>query len=310
MDSYYGDGGCCIVHPESANVIITGGQGPLTETNLSFVVSHSHDNGLTWTRCNLSSLLSGYCYALAVAPSLPSLVYAAGVTDSHGSVYRSTDRGVTWQPTATAPADTVRALEVHPTDPNHVYAATSSGLFATTDGGATWTDMRAGTKLRAVALHPGAPDTIVAAGDSGVVISYDAGHHWTASNQGLEIRAVTSIAFTGDDGGTLIAGTAGRGCFVWSPSSGIKDEMIGKMPVPHGTFYTGPTVVRGVLFISHSAFRTPHSLAALLDISGRKVLDLHPGANDIRQLAPGVYFVRSAVSVASSTAQKLVIQGQ
>jgi hypothetical protein len=33
------------------------------------------------------------------------------------------------------------------------------------------------------------------------------------------------------------------------------------------------------------------SRAALLDVSGRKVLDLLPGANDVRTLAPGVYFV-------------------
>jgi hypothetical protein len=30
----------------------------------------------------------------------------------------------------------------------------------------------------------------------------------------------------------------------------------------------------------------------LLDATGRKVLDLLPGANDVRVLAPGVYFVR------------------
>jgi hypothetical protein len=29
----------------------------------------------------------------------------------------------------------------------------------------------------------------------------------------------------------------------------------------------------------------------LLDISGRKVLDLRPGENDVSRLAPGVYFV-------------------
>jgi hypothetical protein len=29
----------------------------------------------------------------------------------------------------------------------------------------------------------------------------------------------------------------------------------------------------------------------LLDISGRKVLDLRPGANNVGRLAPGVYFV-------------------
>jgi hypothetical protein len=30
----------------------------------------------------------------------------------------------------------------------------------------------------------------------------------------------------------------------------------------------------------------------LLDISGRKMLDLRPGPNDVGRLAPGVYFVR------------------
>jgi hypothetical protein len=35
----------------------------------------------------------------------------------------------------------------------------------------------------------------------------------------------------------------------------------------------------------------------LLDVSGRKVLELLPGANDVRALAPGVYFVRQASSV-------------
>jgi DNA-binding beta-propeller fold protein YncE len=35
----------------------------------------------------------------------------------------------------------------------------------------------------------------------------------------------------------------------------------------------------------------------LLDISGRKVLDLNPGPNDVRALAPGVYFVRECSAV-------------
>ena len=42
----------------------------------------------------------------------------------------------------------------------------------------------------------------------------------------------------------------------------------------------------------------------LLDISGRKVLELQPGANDVRGLAPGVYFVRSEPSAVT----KVVIQ--
>jgi len=51
----------------------------------------------------------------------------------------------------------------------------------------------------------------------------------------------------------------------------------------------GPTVVRGVLSLPRSLL-TPH--CSLLSTDGRKVLDLHPGANDVSRLAPGVYFVR------------------
>jgi len=52
------------------------------------------------------------------------------------------------------------------------------------------------------------------------------------------------------------------------------------------------------------------SRAALLDISGRNVLDLAPGANDVNRLAPGVYFVRlwpSAVSRQPLAVTKVVV---
>jgi hypothetical protein len=62
------------------------------------------------------------------------------------------------------------------------------------------------------------------------------------------------------------------------------------------------TVVRGVLFVSEASSHRPQT-ASLLDISGRKVLDLKPGANDVRALAPGVYFVREEAQAAGSMPQ-------
>jgi hypothetical protein len=45
--------------------------------------------------------------------------------------------------------------------------------------------------------------------------------------------------------------------------------------------------------IAHGVLRWPgRSESVLLDIAGRKVMDLQPGLNDIRHVAPGVYFVR------------------
>jgi hypothetical protein len=61
---------------------------------------------------------------------------------------------------------------------------------------------------------------------------------------------------------------------------------------------SGATVVRNVLFLeARGEWR--RASGVLLDISGRKVLDLHPGPNDVSRLAPGVYFVRSEPSAVS-----------
>jgi len=69
------------------------------------------------------------------------------------------------------------------------------------------------------------------------------------------------------------------------------------------------TIVCGALFLPEA---TGHKLqaASLLDVSGRKVMDLHPGANDVRALAPGVYFVREepqATSLKPQAVRKIVV---
>jgi hypothetical protein len=68
-----------------------------------------------------------------------------------------------------------------------------------------------------------------------------------------------------------------------------------------------PTIVRGVLELGAADSRQNTECGAeLLDVSGRKVLNLHPGANDVRAQAPGVYFVRDAQAPAQAV-RKVVI---
>jgi hypothetical protein len=54
------------------------------------------------------------------------------------------------------------------------------------------------------------------------------------------------------------------------------------------------TVVRNVLFLAERPSSSA-STSSLLDISGRDVLVLKPGANDVRSLSPGVYFIREGL---------------
>ena len=77
-----------------------------------------------------------------------------------------------------------------------------------------------------------------------------------------------------------------------SSISVISDSLLGIAATPNAGLRApdrGPTIVRGVLFLPASG--------ALLDLSGHKVMGLVPGANDLSVLAPGIYFVRTALSV-------------
>jgi len=81
--------------------------------------------------------------------------------------------------------------------------------------------------------------------------------------------------------------------------------VVEQRPLPHAMRSTlGATVVGGVLWLPQPGTRSGlpgnpvMSRAVLLDATGRKALDLLPGPNDVRRLAPGIYFMRHASSIA------------
>ncbi len=88
---------------------------------------------------------------------------------------------------------------------------------------------------------------------------------------------------------------------VMDPSTG----MAGPRPVVTAAGeMPGATICRGNLVLPKG------QKAALLDITGRRVMGLEPGDNDVRHVAPGVYFLaeRSAVSGRLSAVRKVVVQ--
>jgi hypothetical protein len=295
MDSYYDDGGCCIVHPDSNNLILTGGRGPLTQTNLSFVVSYSRDGGTKWTRCNPTPTSAGFCHALAVAPSQTNVIYAGGDVAGAGAVYVSTDFGSTWTQTATAPTDTVFSLEVDPMDAARVLVATPHGAFLTTNSGETWTNLHGGS-LRAVLQYPGSRDTLLAGGSAGVAISTDGGNTWNLMNPGLDGREVTALAFAERGGAYLIAGTIGGSCYAWQFESGIAERRWKKDDGRRssGSLYAWPNP-----FISYCrVVGHERDEFGIFDHAGRQVGE---GRGDQigAGLAAGVYFLRGIESNAA-----------
>jgi hypothetical protein len=70
------------------------------------------------------------------------------------------------------------------------------------------------------------------------------------------------------------------------------------------------TFVRGVLRLPEASSPKPQAASWLVDIGGRKVMDLHPGPNDVSRVPPGVYFVCPASGVlrSASGVTKVILQ--
>jgi hypothetical protein len=162
--------------------------------------------------------------AVAVAPSNPSVIYAgtgeanSGADAGYGSgILVSTDGGATWtleNPGGDFTHRSIAKIAVDPTDPKTAYAAvsisdrygnlidpssdTNMGIWKTTDGGATWTNVTAqvnsgindtADSYTDVVVDPNNHLTVYAAigyfygsSDNGVYKSTDGGMTWTLLN--------------------------------------------------------------------------------------------------------------------------------
>jgi hypothetical protein len=139
-----------------------------------------------------------------------------------------------------------------------------------------------------------------------VVVSYTRGTEWSPSEVAAESVGVPK-GIAADAAGrvyVLFRTTAGRLYSVYRTARpGVQETASVERRTPNA----GPTVVHGVLNLQ-SAICNLQSEIALLDISGRKVLDLRLGANDVSRLAPGIYFVVSEPSAVSCRPSAIAVR--
>jgi len=245
--------------------------------------------------------------------------------------YRSTDRGLTFQPGVQLDTFDWTAFSPHViADKDHIicdYTGTGESL----SGYQNFTESRTyysgpDTWGGPVAIHSSYYDARLALSGDGRVhtalqmytmgrcnayytSSSDHGASWSDPELVNEDTVSTGFADIGadSDGHAYVVWAQGpSGCFrIWfatnNPAGIAEGTSNAELRAPN----SGPTVVRGVLVLGgngdspserEDARYSPHfpvmSRASLLDISGRRVMELRPGANDVRALAPGVYFIR------------------
>ncbi|HJT18350.1 MAG TPA: glycoside hydrolase, partial [Thermoanaerobaculia bacterium] len=181
--------GAIAVAPGNSNVIYAGSGEGLHRPDLSVGdgVYKSTDAGRTWTHLGLED--AQQIPQIAVDPRDPNRVFAAVLGHPYGpntnrGVFRSTDGGATWKRVLYKDENTgANDVAIDPSNPNVVYAAmwesrlgptednneftgTGGGLFKSTDGGETWTQLKNGFPANAVqwniAIAPSRPSRIFA----------------------------------------------------------------------------------------------------------------------------------------------------
>lgn len=195
--------------PVDSNVVYTGGFGGLTK---------SSDGGTTW-RYLSDDWGSQAVSSISIDPNAPSHVYVGTGSDYalYGvGLYRSTDTGLNWDHLGVNEfaGTVIRTVAVDPhasgsTESTKLYVAadrsnSSSGLWRSTDGGATWSRLltRGYNGIWGLAVDPSTnPSSLYIADSTGVSKSTD-GVNWNLIytsnsnwNSGVRLRVVNSVPY-------------------------------------------------------------------------------------------------------------------
>jgi photosystem II stability/assembly factor-like uncharacterized protein len=180
-------------------------------------VYKSTDGGKTFTHVGLEQTLA--IARIRIHPSNPDIVYVAALGDPYGAtsergIFKSTDGGQTWTKSLFRDEKTGAVdLSMDVAHPDVLYAGLwevfrsphslssggpGSGLFKTTDGGATWKEISRNEGLPKpmwgkVGVAVSGADTnrvysIIEAADGGVFVSDDAGQTWKIINDDRRLR--------------------------------------------------------------------------------------------------------------------------
>ena len=191
IESYYIN---CLAFSTAASPLYLGTQGGLYKT----------EDGEVWSAINNG--IKGHTINSISIDQVSRKNIFVGTGES---VFKSTDRGMTWTSCTPAPGLRVVQVAVAPSSSNIVYAGGYLGnLWKSTDGGNTW-DLILIYPISSIAIDPGDANKVYVGGDYAVEASHDGGYNWWTI-PGLQ--PIYTICVDPGEAATLYAGTT-RGVY-------------------------------------------------------------------------------------------------
>lgn len=177
----------------------------------------------------LWSYAAGHDWSLVGPPgiSATALDLAAGgapalyVAGSGAGVFKSTDGGVSWQPSNRGLSTrSINEIAVAPSAPSTIYLGTDRGVFCSTDAGRSWRSCSVqNVAVARIAVHPANSQVAYATFRSyGLPIpaiwkTVNGGSSWTPAFEGILTLDVLSLKISLHDPEVLFAGTDSSGLY-------------------------------------------------------------------------------------------------
>ena len=176
----------------------------------------SSDTGRTWAPTPGTEVLpTTSCSSVCIDYTNDNILYLSTgdqnyYNDSYG-IYKSTNGGITWSP-ANVNIGNRMAVEIimDPLNHNNLVAATTDGIWRTTNAGASWTQTLVGGAFKSMKQRPGSNNVLYASTASLFYRSTNMGATWTNITAGVVVPPAndgTRIAVTPADTNLVFLGT-------------------------------------------------------------------------------------------------------
>ncbi len=137
-----------------------------------------------------------------VTPYVQDPVVSNTIYVGFQDVWKSTNQGNSWTKISTWGGNTLRSLTVAPSDVDYIYAATTSTIYRTTNGGSSWSNITnslptGSSNITYISVKDNDPNTIwVSMGEFnsyGAFESTDGGANWTDISSGLPSLPINCV---------------------------------------------------------------------------------------------------------------------
>jgi beta-propeller repeat-containing protein len=206
-----GDLAYSIAADEAGNAYVTGETystdfpvtaGAFQSASSSGTIYRSDDAGDNWRGAFAGLPSSLTVRAIIVDPVNPANLYVG----TSSGVYKSTDGGGSWKPTAPLPG-TSFDLAIDPQKTSTIYAA-NSGVFKSAKSGKKWKAADDGITAPAVLsliIDPAKTSTLYAGTEDGLFKTTNGGKTWSDVTKGLPLRSVYALAINPKNPSTVYA---------------------------------------------------------------------------------------------------------